>query len=317
MLGRLMNDVVRSLGPLYPWGDTLTLLKSSDLTLINLECVIATDGKPWTRTPKVFFFRADPQVVEVLKVAGVDYVSLANNHSMDFQEDAMLEMIQILDNNVIAHSGAGRNIDDAMRPAFLEAKRIKIGVVSFTDNEPAWEATLVTPGVNYIDITTKGEYFERVERSIGLARESGADLVIFSNHWGPNMRLRPSKRFKEFAHAVMDAGADVYYGHSSHLFQGIEIYKGKPILYDTGDFVDDYAVDDVLRNDWSFLYKLVISTRGVQRIELLPVLISNFQVNLAKGDDFEGIAQRIQDLCAEMGTDVARVKDRLEVIIPH
>lgn len=317
MLGRLMNDVLRSFGPRYPWGNTLPILRSADLTLINLECVIATDGRPWAKTPKVFFFRADPQAVEALKVAGIDYVSLANNHSMDFREDAMLEMIEILDKNGIAHAGAGKNIEEAMRPAFLESKGIRLAVLSFTDNEPAWEATESTPGVNYIRITTKGKYFERVRKSIALARKGGADLVVFSNHWGPNMKLRPSAQFKEFARAVMDEGVDIYHGHSSHLFQGIEIYDGKPILYDTGDFVDDYAVDDVLRNDWSFLYRLTTTAAGVEKIELFPVLISNFQVNPAKGDDFEGIARRMQELSAEMGTEVVHLKDKLEIALPR
>lgn len=315
MLGRLMNEVVRTFGVSYPWGDTLSHLKSADLTLINLECVIASNGKPWTRTPKVFHFRAEPRAIEVLRVAGIDYVSLANNHTLDFEEDAMLEMIQLLDQNGIAHAGAGRNIREAMQPAFLEGKGVRLGFISFTDNEPAWEATDDAPGVNYIDITTEGRYFDRVKNCISLAREGGADLVILSNHWGPNMRLRPSRRFKEFARATIDAGVDIYVGHSAHLFQGIEIYQGKPIIFDAGDFVDDYAVDDELRNDWSFLYELTATAKGVDRIELFPVLISNFQVNFAQGDEFEGIARRMQELCDEMGTEIVRKNGKLEVVM--
>ncbi len=315
MLGRLMNDIIHAYGPSYPWGNTLPLLSGADLSLINLECVIATDGHPWTRTPKAFFFRADPIAVDVLNVAGIDCVSLANNHSLDYREDAMLEMIGILEANGIAHAGAGQNILEAMRPSFIDAQGIKLGVISLTDNEPAWEATEKTPGVNYVAITTRGRYFQRVKRSIQEARDGGADLIVLSSHWGPNMRLRPTSQFRSFAHAVIDEGVDIFHGHSAHVFQGIEIYKGRPIIYDAGDFVDDYAVDDVLRNDWSLLYKLTATATRVERVELFPVLISGFQANLAVGEDFEGICRRIQELSAEMGTEMKRLDNSLEVTV--
>ncbi|MDO8725172.1 MAG: CapA family protein [Candidatus Methanoperedens sp.] len=82
MLGRLVNEMIRHMGASYVWGDTLPLIKKADLRLVNLECVIAKDGIPWDKTPKVFFFRADPHAIDVLKIAEVNYVSLANNHTL-------------------------------------------------------------------------------------------------------------------------------------------------------------------------------------------------------------------------------------------
>ncbi|MBI4317642.1 MAG: CapA family protein [Chloroflexi bacterium] len=315
MLGRLINEVMSRRGPLFPWGNTIELLRNADLTLVNLECVIAATGKPWTRTPKVFHFRADPVAMRVLEVAEVDCVSLANNHSLDFQEDALLEMLGRLDAAHIAHAGAGRNLEEAERPAWLTAKGRKIAVVSFTDNEPEWAATARSPGVNFVPISTTGRKFARLLESVQRAREGGADLVIVSAHWGPNMRERPSSAFVAFAHALMDAGVDIFHGHSAHIFQGIEIYKGKPILYDSGDFVDDYAVDPDLRNDQSALFRLEIGDTGIDRIDIFPVLIDNFQVNLAEGRDFQEIADRMRRLCAEMGTDVVVVDTHLEIAI--
>lgn len=93
MLGRLVNETIRHRGASYVWGDTLPLIKKADLRLINLECVIAKDGAPWDKTPKMFFFRADPHAIDVLKIAGENYVSLANNHTLDFGEEALLEML--------------------------------------------------------------------------------------------------------------------------------------------------------------------------------------------------------------------------------
>jgi poly-gamma-glutamate capsule biosynthesis protein CapA/YwtB (metallophosphatase superfamily) len=86
MLGQLVNEMIRHMGASYVWGDTLPLLKRSDLRLINLEYVIAKNGESWERTPNMFFFRADPHAIDGLKIAGIDYVSLANNHWLDFGE---------------------------------------------------------------------------------------------------------------------------------------------------------------------------------------------------------------------------------------
>ncbi|MCI0338786.1 MAG: CapA family protein [Acidobacteria bacterium] len=242
--------------------------------------------------------------VSSLLLAGIDGVVLANNHVLDYEEEAFLEMLDLLDRHNIAHAGAGRNIDEARRPALLEAQGMHLGLLSFTDNEPGWVATKLTPGTNWIEISLKESSLEPVRDSIAQARAGGADLVIFSIHCGPNMVERPSALFRKFAHAVIDAGADVYHGHSAHVFQGIEIYQGRPIIYDAGDFVDYYAVDPRLRNDRGLLFRLYVTEKIVQQIELIPVQISDCQVNLATGEGKEAIADRIRALSTEMGTRV-------------
>ncbi|MDA8218194.1 MAG: CapA family protein [Dehalococcoidales bacterium] len=313
MLGRLVNDALDLGGPRYPWGDTLPLLRQADLTLINLECVIASRGRPWIRTPKVFHFRASPVGIAVLQAAGVDYVSLANNHVLDYEEEALLEMLDRLDAAGIARAGAGHNLAEASAPAVLEASGVRIGVLSFTDNEPVWLASETRPGINYLPALADERYFGRVRQGIAEARRRGADLVVLSNHWGPNMRVRPTPEFRRFAHAAVDAGVDIYVGHSAHVLQGVEIYGGKPIFYDAGDFVDDYAVEPQLRNDLSALFLLTVGRQGVERIEAVPTAIDFCQVNLAAGPEFDWVAERLRLLSGEMGTDIVRKADRLEV----
>jgi poly-gamma-glutamate synthesis protein (capsule biosynthesis protein) len=151
----------------------------------------------------------------------------------------------------------------------------------------------------------------RVEEAIGAAREAGARTVVFSNHWGPNMVERPREVFRRFARAVVDRGADVYYGHSAHVFQGVEIYRGKPILYDTGDFIDDYAVDPRLRNDRSFLFCVSVEDGDLERLELWPVSLPYARVELARGDERRAIVDRMVSLSAELGTSLFRGEDRL------
>ena len=136
-------------------------------------------------------------------------------------------------------------------------------------------------------------------------------MAVFSNHWGANFVERPSDEFRSFARRVIELGADIYHGHSAHICQGIEIHHGKPILYDTGNFIDDYAVHPQLRNDRSCLFKVMFEQDKLKRIELLPVSLDVGYVAPARGKEFEAICARMEMLCAELGTKLARRDDRL------
>lgn len=313
MLGRGVNQALSAMRPEEPWGDTLGLLADADVRIVNLECALTSHRRGWSRSFKVFHFRADPDAVKVLQAARIDLCSLANNHTLDFEEQGLLDTLRHLDAAGIRHAGAGHGRDEAARPAVIDvgSEGIKLALVAFTDNQPDFSAGPSHPGTNYLPVSLDAKTLGRVEAAIASAREMGAGIVVFSNHWGPNMVLRPPEEFREFAHAVMDLGADIYYGHSAHVFQGIEIYKGKPILYDTGDFIDDYAVDPQMRNDWSFLFRITLHGRSLQRIELFPVELDFARVALARGDQWEKIARRMELFCSEMGTTLTRENDRL------
>lgn len=304
MLGRLVNETIKERGVVYPWGNTFSMVTKADLSFGNLECALTSYTKMWNKSHKAFHFRADPEAVNVLTAAKISYVSLANNHVLDFREQGLRETLQVLDGNGITHAGAGRNPGEASRPARLQAKGLNVSVLSFTDNEPFFAATHSAPGTNYIPITLEPAVLKRVERTVEAAKRD-ADLVIFSIHWGPNMRRYPPRLFKEFAHQVVDFGADIFHGHSAHVFQGVETYNGKVILYDTGDFIDDYVVDPYERNDQSFLFWITVNPEGrIMEIELFPVLISLFQVNQATEQDFVEITEKMKMLCEKMGTGV-------------
>jgi len=135
--------------------------------------------------------------------------------------------------------------------------------------------------------------------------------VVFSIHWGANFIGRPFHEFRIFARRVIKLGADIYHGHSAHICQGIEIYQDKSILYDTGNFIDDYAVDPLLRNNRSFLFKLMFEHGKLCRIELLPVSLSVAQIALARSDEFESICAHMVLLCAEFDTKMTLQIDRL------
>jgi poly-gamma-glutamate capsule biosynthesis protein CapA/YwtB (metallophosphatase superfamily) len=319
MLGRNVGEEIEHRRPDSFWGDTLPLLRGADLVVAGLECAITTHPVRWTRTPKVFHFRAPPPAVEVLRAAGIRLVSLANNHTLDFEEKGLLDTVRHLDAAGIAHAGAGRNCVEAVRPAVVDAGGVRVGMVAFTDNEPAWAAGPDRPGINYLEIrpnfATAGDDdpLPVVEAAAAQARDQGAQVVILSLHWGPNMVQRPPEHFRQFARAVMGRGVDLVHGHSAHIFQGIELFQGKPILYDCGDFLDDYAVDPLLRNDQSLIFMADVNEAGVRELRLVPVRLGYTEVNQAVGEDLEQICARMCALSAEMSTRIERADAALRV----
>ena len=306
MLGRLVNEQVSAAGYEYPWGDMLPLLRSTDVNLANLETTLTSSDKI---VPKVFNFKAGPDKVQSLKEAKIDVVTIANNHILDFSEEGMLETLSVLDKAGIMHVGAGRNISEAAAPVIIKRKNMSLGIVGYTDNEPGWEATEAKPGTAYVSV---GD-IDKVADAVKKLKEQ-ADIVIFTIHWGPNMRQRPTGEFRNFAHEVIDAGADIFHGHSAHIFQGVEIYNDKLIIYDTGDFVDDYAVDPELRNDRSFLYLVEVDKKGVRKLQLIPTLIYYMQVNAARGVNYDESVERLQTLSEEFNTEVTRTREGVFVL---
>jgi poly-gamma-glutamate capsule biosynthesis protein CapA/YwtB (metallophosphatase superfamily) len=303
MIGRLVNEVLEKAPPEYPWGDTLPILHGADWRLCNLECVISDRGTPWSAYPKAFHFRSDAKNVSVLATARMNAVSLANNHVLDYGYDALIEMLEILDRAGIVHGGAGRNYEEASRLATSEASGRKLGLLAFTDNEPDWEATADRPGVFYVPTDLNDSRATRLLEIIRKSREV-VDLLIVSAHWGSNWGYSPPHEHVTFAHALVDAGADIIFGHSCHVFRGVEFYKGRPILYSAGDFVDDYAIDTIERNDQSFMYVIETVGRIPQTMRLHPTLIRGCHASLAEGVYALSITKKMAELCAALHTPI-------------
>ena len=145
-----------------------------------------------------------------------------------------------------------------------------------------WEAGAACPGVRYVPCRL-------TDSRVGLLlddvrRERGdVDLLIVSLHWGPNWDGSPPPAHVALAHALVDAGADVIFGHSPHVVRGVEVYRNRPIIYGAGDFIDDYAVDPAERNDWSCLFVLDCDREGLQQMLLYPMHIEDLSAWRAQG----------------------------------
>lgn len=301
MLGRIVNQTLKRESASFPWGDTLPLLEAADWRICNLECVISDRGVPWGMTPKAFHFRSDAKNIASLKAARIDTIALANNHTLDFEYEAMFEMLRLLDDAGIRHAGAGTNLDQARRPAISTVKGTRIAAIAFTDNQPEWEAHADRPGVFYCPIDVSDERAHMLFQTVRAARGQ-SDFVIVSAHWGPNWGYQPVAGNVRFGHALIDSGADIIFGHSGHVFQGIEFYKGRPIIYCAGNFIDDYAVDEIERNDESFVFTLELADGRVTAIRLYPTEIADCHARIARDARAEEIAHKMARLCADFGT---------------
>ncbi|PSQ46749.1 poly-gamma-glutamate biosynthesis protein [Halobacteriales archaeon SW_6_65_15] len=316
MLGRKVDERQRHRNrpPTAVWGDELDRLRALDGLFVNLECCLSTRGERWTRTRRPFHFRADPDwAVPALVEAGVDWVSLANNHLLDFDETALLDTIDHLDDAGIAHSGAGEDEAVARETATVEvggagstaeeSDALRIAFVSATDNTPEFAAGESSPGTAYLDLSEEVAARETMAEVLARARETDPDLLVVSLHWGPNMVEEPPEHFRRFGRWLAERGVDLIHGHSAHVFQGVEVHDGTPICYDCGDFVDDYAVDSDLRNDRSFLFEVGVTEEGeVSELRLVPTEIDDCAVHEASRRAAEWSRSRMRELSAEFGT---------------
>jgi poly-gamma-glutamate synthesis protein (capsule biosynthesis protein) len=304
MLGRLVDTAIAEHGFAYPWGDVLPVLRQADLRFANLECTL-TQSSDRTRDGayKAFYLRARPCAVETLKQADISFASLANNHACDFGFEGLEDTLAVLAKAGIAHAGAGRTLAEARAPALLDARGLKVAVVACADSPTEWAATAETPGIYVVHVPPRASALAEMCAAVAEARRQ-ADLCVVSMHGGEDMRDRPPREFRDLARRLMDAGADVFWGHSAHLVQGIEWYRERPILYDAGSFVDDYEADALLRNDLSAIFLVTVEAARVLSVRVVPVAIAHLRVGLARGRDRSWFVRRLAELCGEMGSEV-------------
>lgn len=306
MLGRNVKAHLLRFGPGYPLGPVAPLLRAADLTLVNLECALTASVQRWPGLPKAYYFGAPPQAIDTLTEAGIDLVSLANNHVLDFGLQGLHETLHLLTAHGIRTAGAGADLDAALAPAIIDCRGVQFGMVALCDHQADFAATRDSPGIAFLDLDDEPAALAALHALLQplLQSNPAVDWPILSLHWGPNMVLRPSARFRRLAHAAVMMGWKIVYGHSAHVFQGIEIYRGCPIIYAAGDLVDDYAVDPDFQNDHQLLIELHLTRERLQRITLHPIFIEHCQVRPAAGNAWKRIVGRMNVLCKEMGTRV-------------
>ncbi len=305
MLGRMVGEALAEAPPqslVAP--EVVELAREADLVLLNLECCISERGSRWPDPRKPFFFRAPPAAVELLLHLGVDCVTLANNHALDFGEEALLDTLAHLRAAGIQLVGAGADVEEARRPTVLEAAGGRLAVLGVSDHPRDFAAGPARPGIAFADLR------DGIPAWLAEAVETlRADLVLVTPHWGPNMNPTPLPHVRAAARELLDAGVTLVAGHSAHVFHGV----APGVLFDLGDFLDDYAVDRALRNDLGIFFLAELDERGPVRVEAVPLKLEYCFTRLAEGEDAAWIRSRFAAACAELGTAVEDDGGRLVV----
>lgn len=253
------------------WGfeRVKALTRASDLYVVNLECPFTDKG---TKLQKNFNFRARPELVAGLEAGGVDVVSLANNHLMDYGAEGLFDTLTVLDTAKIARFGAGRSLADARTPAIVDVKGVKVAFLGYfflgdRNIEPKEViATESTPGVAG-HFTDTAALKTMLQADIRAAKKK-ADHVIPFFHWGREGKGQPEPYQVELGHAAIEAGASAVIGSHPHVLQGIELYQQKPIVYSLGNFV--------FGGNWNpgdkrtALVHLLVTKKAVEKIEITP-----------------------------------------------
>ncbi|MYN14171.1 CapA family protein [Pusillimonas sp. TS35] len=245
-----------------PFAHVETILATADIRVGNLECVIATKGKP---EQKPWTFRANPRTINILK-RHFTAVSVANNHAGDFGPAAFTQMLDLLDAKKLSYFGGGRNLTEAHAPLIIERKGLRIALLGYSEVFPrSFEANYDAPGQAWSED-------EQVIADIGNARKAhSADLVVTFMHWGVEHEPLANERQRQLARAMIDAGADAVIGGHPHVTQDIEQYKGKPIFYSLGNFVFDGFEDEENLKGW--LVRLEMDRSGVAAWQVYTVYI--------------------------------------------
>ena len=272
MPDRSVEQYANANGPDAVLEDIAPVLQKGDAAWVNLEGVTSTLGEP--KTEKVYTFEGPPSFAPALARAGINVVTMGNNHSVDYGRAALRDTIARLEKAGVQVVGAGKDFDDARSPAIVTtASGATVGFLGYSDVWwPGFEATSTRAGVAQAFTDVK-----RMKRDI-KALSAKVDYVVVGFHWGYEYQHYPVSQQTKEGHAAIDAGADLVIGHHPHVLQGFETYKRRLIAYSLGDLVFDHIsvpsgqtvlVDATLKPDGvsARLVPAYASTTGIPSIQ--------------------------------------------------
>jgi poly-gamma-glutamate synthesis protein (capsule biosynthesis protein) len=290
MLDRSLGDALRRGDLLYPFSEVVGQLQGADISVGNLESALGDTGEP---QQKSYPFRAPPEAANALDQAGFDVVSLANNHGMDYGEEALLQALDLLQGAGVLAVGAGANKSAAHTPGIVEANGLKTAFFAYVNvpveartgfDTASWTAGQNSPGIAWADP-------QIITEDVAAVRDQ-VDLVIVLLHSGIEYVPAPSEQQQESARAAIDAGADLVIGHHAHILQGIENYKDGTIIYGTANFA--FVIDGPPE---TAIFHIWLDRDGVREIAIEPAIVqSGGRPRLADNLEAPGIRNQVYRL---------------------
>jgi poly-gamma-glutamate synthesis protein (capsule biosynthesis protein) len=277
----------------WPWGEALPLLTAADpdARIVNLETSVTRSDA--FAPGKAVHYRMHPANLPALTVARPDVCVLANNHVLDFGRAGLEETLDALDGAGLRRAGAGRDADEASRPATVPVPtgaRVLVLALGADSSgiPPGWAACAALPGVALVpDLSadTASEVVGRIRR----VKRAG-DIVVVSVHWGSNWGYGVPREQIRFAHALVEGGADLVHGHSSHHPRPLEVHRHRLVLYGCGDFLDDYegiGGYEEYRDDLRLAYFVTVAadTGRLVRLRMVPLCARRMRLETAAHRD--------------------------------
>jgi poly-gamma-glutamate synthesis protein (capsule biosynthesis protein) len=312
------GPIPRGVDDRYLWGAALEELERAapDARIVNLETAVTRSGEPWEG--KGIHYRMHPGNVGCLAAARIDCCVLANNHVLDWGVAGLEETLSSLHAVGLKTAGAGADARTAAAPAIVDrgerGRVLVFAVGAVTSGIPiAWTARKGRAGVNVLrEISAPAG--RRLAEAIRPSR-GPRDVVVVSVHWGDNWGYPIEGEHREFARALIESGVvDVVHGHSSHHAKGIELYRGRLILYGCGDFVTDYegiGGHERYRADLALMYLPTLGPDGrLESLRMVPLVLRRFRLERAARTDAAWLKSMLEresllDRTLEMGEDYA------------
>jgi poly-gamma-glutamate capsule biosynthesis protein CapA/YwtB (metallophosphatase superfamily) len=297
----------------YIWGFALEELqrRAPHVRIINLETSVTRSHEYWPG--KGINYRMSPDNIDCITTAGIDCCGLANNHVLDWGYAGLLETLETLTGAGLNYAGAGRTIAEARAPAVIHvADQPEVAIFAYGSQSSgipsSWAAAANRPGVNLLpDLSqsTVGDIAKDV-----LKTKEQPRIAVVSIHWGGNWGYEIPSQQIEFAHALIDAaGVDIVHGHSSHHVKAVEVYKGKPVIYGCGDFINDYEGIkgyEEFRGDLSLMYFAQVDPKDgtLAALMMTPTQTAKFRVNRASEKDAQWLKHVLNREGRRFGTQV-------------
>ncbi|MFD0313140.1 CapA family protein [Streptomyces flavalbus] len=294
--------------PSWPWGAALAVLAEAapDARIVNLETAV-TRGDDFA-PGKAVHYRMHPANLPALTVARPDVCVLANNHVLDFGRAGLAETLDTLTGAGLRTAGAGRTAEEAYAPAVLPLRgdgRLLVFALGAACGgvPPGWAATARRSGVAYLPWLSPAGAAAAVARIRDVRRPG--DLVVVSVHWGSNWGYRVPREQVRFAHALVDGGADVVHGHSSHHPRPVEVYRDRLVLHGCGDFIDDYegiSGYEEYRDDLrlAYLVSLEAGTGRLAGLRLVPLRARRLRLWTAAAEERAWLAATLGRISGDL-----------------
>ncbi len=304
LLDRGVRKTINENDVFYPFAQVKSIISANDIAFYNNEFPVCnkTDG---FAINKKFSFRAEPDYIKGLKSAGFNIASVANNHTIDYSKSGFIKTIKLLNKNGIYTVGGGKNQKQAFKPLLLEKNGQTFAF--FANLEFLLEGTSFNQNRPYPAFAQINRLCKNIKKYNSIV-----DFVIISFHWGRESVTTPTYKQVNFAHKVIDAGADIVIGHHPHVLQSVEIYKNKIILYSLGNFVFDNSKK---LQKQSVIFKCSFNNAEIINPRFIPVSIKNHRPVIASKEQTNIIFEQLIKISE--GFNSSFKKENNEILINY